>query len=189
MFFDEILWMSNTGVTEGYSDGTFRPNDPVTRKAMAAFMQRLYNVQEDSDWSSGDSFTTTTSQTWSDVPGATTTVRVPEGVYANIFARFSAESECTGTAGQWCSVRLMISKDGAAFLQMYPDAGTDSAFDSTGIDNWESHTIERVRYGDPGSTYTIKVQYAVSSPGVTFGVDDWLLVAETDLQPSDYIPF
>jgi hypothetical protein len=43
-FADEIAWMANVGVTEGYDDGTYRPGSPVTRQAMAAFMQRLSSV-------------------------------------------------------------------------------------------------------------------------------------------------
>jgi hypothetical protein len=35
-----ITWLAETGVTEGYEDGTFRPGAPVTRQAMAVFLQR-----------------------------------------------------------------------------------------------------------------------------------------------------
>ncbi|MFW2513872.1 S-layer homology domain-containing protein [Demequina sp. SO4-13] len=40
-FYKEITWLANTGVTTGYKDGTYRPFQPVTRDAMAAFMYRL----------------------------------------------------------------------------------------------------------------------------------------------------
>ncbi|MBW4095602.1 MAG: S-layer homology domain-containing protein [Acidobacteria bacterium] len=40
-FYTEIHWLGATGVTTGYSDGTFRPVQPVNRDAMAAFMYRL----------------------------------------------------------------------------------------------------------------------------------------------------
>jgi hypothetical protein len=43
-FAREIAWMSQVGVTEGYSDGTYRPGSPVTRQAMSAFMQRLDRI-------------------------------------------------------------------------------------------------------------------------------------------------
>lgn len=36
-----IGWMNATGVSTGYNDGSFRPNDPVSRQAMAAFMYRF----------------------------------------------------------------------------------------------------------------------------------------------------
>jgi secreted trypsin-like serine protease len=39
-FRDEIAWMANEGITTGFSDCSFRPDDPVTRQSMAAFMYR-----------------------------------------------------------------------------------------------------------------------------------------------------
>jgi hypothetical protein len=40
-FCGEITWLVGTGVTAGYSDGTFKPDNVVTRQSMAAFMYRL----------------------------------------------------------------------------------------------------------------------------------------------------
>jgi hypothetical protein len=40
-FCDEIRWMKDNGISTGFNDGTYRPGDPVTRQAMAAFMYRL----------------------------------------------------------------------------------------------------------------------------------------------------
>jgi hypothetical protein len=37
----EILWLAESGVTQGYSDGTFRPLGTVNRDAMAAFLYRF----------------------------------------------------------------------------------------------------------------------------------------------------
>lgn len=39
-FFDEIEWAHAVGIAEGYPDGTFRPQDPISRDAMAAFLYR-----------------------------------------------------------------------------------------------------------------------------------------------------
>ena len=39
-FYKEIEWMRARGITTGWSDGTFRPNDAVNRDAMAAFFYR-----------------------------------------------------------------------------------------------------------------------------------------------------
>lgn len=36
----DILWAARQGIAKGGSDGNFRPNDPVTRGAMAAFLHR-----------------------------------------------------------------------------------------------------------------------------------------------------
>lgn len=40
-FSTEITWLADRGITTGYSDGTFRPVQPVNRDAMAAFLYRL----------------------------------------------------------------------------------------------------------------------------------------------------
>jgi hypothetical protein len=40
-FCGEITWLVGTGVTAGYNDGTFKPDNVVTRQSMAAFMYRL----------------------------------------------------------------------------------------------------------------------------------------------------
>lgn len=39
-FFHEVSWLSNSGVSTGYPDGSFRPRDSVQRDAMAAFLFR-----------------------------------------------------------------------------------------------------------------------------------------------------
>lgn len=39
-FYKEITWLADTGITGGYSDGTFRPGASVNRDAMAAFLYR-----------------------------------------------------------------------------------------------------------------------------------------------------
>jgi hypothetical protein len=41
-FYDEISWMVDVGVANGFADGTFRPTAPVSRQATAAFLFRLW---------------------------------------------------------------------------------------------------------------------------------------------------
>ena len=40
-FLEEVEWMADTGLSTGYEDGTYRPADPVTRQATAAFLYRF----------------------------------------------------------------------------------------------------------------------------------------------------
>jgi hypothetical protein len=40
-FFAPIHWAAERGLTDGYADGTWRPAAPVSRQAVAAFLQRL----------------------------------------------------------------------------------------------------------------------------------------------------
>lgn len=39
-YYKQICWLKDEGITTGYSDGTYRPLDPVNRDAMAAFLYR-----------------------------------------------------------------------------------------------------------------------------------------------------
>ncbi len=43
-FYTEIAWLTATGITTGWDDGTFRPAAPITRDAMAAYVHRLYGA-------------------------------------------------------------------------------------------------------------------------------------------------
>src|SRR5690554_2611208 len=40
-FYKEIVWLSNTGITNGWSDGTFRPKNKISREAVSAFLYRF----------------------------------------------------------------------------------------------------------------------------------------------------
>ena len=55
-FYGEIEWLTGSGITTGYPDGTFRPGAPVTRQAMAAYLQRVFagiNVESTSSTTAG----------------------------------------------------------------------------------------------------------------------------------------
>ena len=39
-FFKEIMWLKDSRIASGFSDGSFRPDAPITRDAMAAFLHR-----------------------------------------------------------------------------------------------------------------------------------------------------
>jgi hypothetical protein len=40
-FHDDISWMAENGIANGFSDGGYHPDEPVSRQAMAAFLHRL----------------------------------------------------------------------------------------------------------------------------------------------------
>jgi len=42
-FFDAVAWANANDIVNGFADGTFRPNDSVTREQMAAIMYRYAN--------------------------------------------------------------------------------------------------------------------------------------------------
>ena len=41
LFFTEIAWAEDEGITTGWDDGTYRPLQPINRDAMAAFIYRM----------------------------------------------------------------------------------------------------------------------------------------------------
>ncbi|GAB2536597.1 ExeM/NucH family extracellular endonuclease [Brachybacterium huguangmaarense] len=41
IFYDDIMWLAEQGITTGYPDGTFRPMESVNRDAMAAYLYRM----------------------------------------------------------------------------------------------------------------------------------------------------
>ena len=140
-----------TGLSGGYSDH-----------------QRFLN--ETNAWSTG-------AGAFVDVPGATTTITVPRGTRRAIDARFSAESQCTGSGG-WCSVRVLLIRPNGTSIELNPRSGTDFAFDSAGSDNWESHAIERTSSFLGAGTYRVKVQAGVVAGASSLRLDDWTFAVE-----------
>lgn len=41
---DDMKWAINNGLFTGYSDGTFKPTEPLTRQAAATILRRFYNI-------------------------------------------------------------------------------------------------------------------------------------------------
>jgi hypothetical protein len=111
------------------------------------------------------------STTFLDVATAAVTVTIPAGQTRLLDARFSAESQCTGTTG-WCSVRIVVLRPDGTVLELDPVAGPDFAFDSVSTDNWESHAIERTSPRLPAGAYRVKVQAAVVG-ATSLRLDDW----------------
>lgn len=161
-FHEEITWMSATGITTGFTDGTFRPGQPVTRQSMSAFLQRSYNLRDDfAAVSSSGVVNMPGSSVYVDVPGMTRTVTVPPGTTASIVARFGAASSCRDNGGALCYVQIL--RNGSP---MGPS--TSAIFDQHdgGTDPYEARMIERWSSNVGPGTYTIKVQ-GRAQPGAT----------------------
>jgi hypothetical protein len=125
---------------------------------------------------STDAFSTTTAA-FVNVPNAVRSVTIPSGQVRMIDARFTAESQCTGSTG-WCSVRIVVFTPTGAVIELDPAASTDFAFDSAvGGDNWEGHAIERTSRFLTAGTYRVQVQTRVVS-ATRVRLDDWTLAVE-----------
>lgn len=181
----DIWWAKNLGIVSGYSDGTYRPGNPVTRGSMTSFLRRLYNVQEMTAAASSVDHHWTSSTSWLDLPGSTVMVESPTGVSVVVYALFTAESACYGTGGQWCEVRLQVDPPGATgWMDMAP-SNDDAAFDdATPAPVYESHAVQGFLSDYGPGVYQVKVQYRVVDAADTFWLDDWMLRVDTDLMSS-----
>lgn len=113
-FCNDVEWIKNRGVTTGFADNTYRPNDYVLRSQMAAFMRRL-----------GDALT-------------------PELVNAegiNLFGQLGTTDQPVGSTGIMCSTgdvpvtgyprKVLINgvgsfwPDAAGRMVVYPVLSTD----------------------------------------------------------------
>jgi hypothetical protein len=111
----------------------------------------------------------TTSATFVDVPGASTSIEVPAGQTARLIVRYTAETFCSGS---WCPVRVTVNDTEAD-----PASGYDFAFYSSGGATWVGAAIDRSTGSLAAGTYTVKVQYAALGAG-TLRVDDSSLTVE-----------
>lgn len=192
-FYEEIQWMNDTGISTGYPDGGFHPDEDVSRQAMAAFMQRLYNLQDTTYASVNAGAKQTESTTWSQPAGLSVqNIEVPEGTRGWLHASFDAESICYDGNG-YCRARIMYGpQDGGGAWEMFPMSGADFSFDSTdsgnnGSSSWEAHSFSRSTLAPllPG-TYKVWLEISVSlADGTSFSLDDSHFTVDVDLQATD----
>lgn len=69
---DDIRWLGGSGVSTGYSDGTYRGMVSVYRQDMAAFLHRLDQLKPDAAASPVQQVVTTSTRTANNVDGTST---------------------------------------------------------------------------------------------------------------------
>lgn len=117
----------------------------------------------------------TTSGTFSNVPGARMKITVPSGAPGLVIVRFTGQAGCeSGIATAFCSLRIFVGgkqaqpkTKGAAFI--FVGATSDGQFGS--------YATERSRGGLSPGTYTVRVQWRTTS-GADFSLENWHLTAE-----------
>jgi hypothetical protein len=143
----------------------------LVTNSTGTFTDRQYFATNDAPFS-----VTTAPGVWQNVPGMVRSVTVPAGTSRLLDARFTAESFCSG--GSWCSVRIVYFNSAGATVELYPQAGTNYAFDSPGTDAWEGHALERnTRFFLGAGTYRVQVQ-ATEVGASSFNLDDMHLAVE-----------
>jgi hypothetical protein len=127
----------------------------------------------------------TSSRAYVDIPGASTTITVPDGHRGLVLARFSSASECgsLNPDDDGCFIRILVGGVDASphSRSLAPEAGPfDTAFccpNSSNADSWESHAIERSRGPLPPGAYRVKVQWRATAE-TTFKLWGWHLAVE-----------
>jgi hypothetical protein len=201
LFHDQIDWMSDTGITTGFPDGTFKPNANVTRGQMSAFMFRLYNLQaglKTIDTGEGGSAGGTDGNidTWVTVPGASAVVTVPAGTTGRILGTFTSNAQCNfgdnvfifvGVVRPQCQARILIN-GGTATPDSFTIGNSEDAADTDLAVDAEAFTIQAASAtGRPPGTYTVTVQIqandvdANTDDELLISLQDWLLEAEVVL--------
>jgi hypothetical protein len=140
----------------------------------------------------GDGYTGVSSD-WQDLPGASTTISIPQGQRGLIIARFTAESNCYWTAPRpititqvgRCEVRVLIGDVEGAPAS---DDGHPPIFDTAEPvnlvssatlpgDGPESHATERSRGGFtglPSGSYSVRVQHRERDAGTGYQTETQL---------------
>jgi hypothetical protein len=121
----------------------------------------------------------TSSTSWVDIPGASTTISVPPRTRAIILVRFSGASECfnQNVEGAGCRVRVRVGQRVAPPFNGFTNDFDSTHFSTSATDFIEAHAIERSRPVRPG-TYTVKMQWSVSAPSTSFTLYGWHLTVE-----------
>ncbi|MEO6350679.1 MAG: S-layer homology domain-containing protein [Candidatus Limnocylindrales bacterium] len=119
-FHDEIGAIAAAGITAGFNDGTYRPGDPVTRQAMAAFMERGFGrvrlaigttvlTSALAVAAGGDSVTAVpVRQITITVPGASNAFSPQQQVYLQGRIQFGTAMSASGVDGCPCEFEAFI---------------------------------------------------------------------------------
>lgn len=97
---------------------------------------------------------------WANVPGMSVSANVPSGEKGLLVITFSAVSQCNGTSGGFCHIRVLV--DGT---QANPGAVTfDSADDGPGgsVNSYETNSMQFIAGPKSAGAHTVTVQWAMS---------------------------
>jgi hypothetical protein len=112
---------------------------------------------------------------WTNISGASTKIKVPEGGRALILARFTSEAVCHQPVIDHCAMRILIGNRSA-----HPASGKDFHIDSRyageTFESEKGRAFDRARTVVPG-TYVVRVQGAGMGDN-WLTVDDWSLTVK-----------
>jgi hypothetical protein len=183
-FHDEIEAITGAGITSGFGDGTYRPADPVTRQAMAAFLERglghhamsfggsLLNLSLNPGMGQPNALAVPVRDIAITVPGATNAFSPQQTVY--LHGRVALESSMSiATHGCPCTFEAWVRDETAAII-FQPQYQT---FESAAVGpHLYSFDVDAFFPAAPGPhTYTLEVGlFGRDDPSnaAAFGFDD-----------------
>jgi hypothetical protein len=102
------------------------------------------------------------------------------GSSALLVMRFTAQSQCAGTASPLaiCKVRIMVTEPNGNTVEANP-AGVANAFDTpTTAGPRNTRTLDRSFLATGSGTYTVQVQFQKASSAGSFMLSNWSLIVE-----------
>jgi hypothetical protein len=149
-FHEEIAAIADAGITTGFEDGTYRPSQPVSRGAMAAFMSRGFSRV----------VTATSSETMTSnvvVPIVSVEIEPPGTPEGSGYVVVTGTGQVSAGTGCPCTVRYTISTDtslGADFVHTTVGAPGEIAVGYEGLAVQEVFSVD----GGAFTTFNLNVQ-------------------------------
>jgi hypothetical protein len=200
-FHDHIDWLADTGITGGFPDGGFHPNEAVQRQQMAAFMARSYNLVSGlTTVDTGSGGGASGIDTWTNVSAASAQVTIPNGTSGRILGTFSGGANCNfgdnvfilvAVVRPQCQVRLLVNGTPMApgevtVMDSDDGAETDLAVDQEGFSMQAASATNR-----PPGTYTVTAQINANDANgnvddqLVFELTNWTLTAQVLLNDNN----
>jgi hypothetical protein len=151
-------------LTSIFAAPSFALASPITTKCGAVISSTVLTE---------DTPTATTSTSFVNISGASVNITVPAGTKRCVKVLFTGETDCTSSAtARTCKIRARVGA-----TEMNPTGSGNRDFGNA-KDGSGARAYQWVRQVSGPGTFTITVQTAVSSAGVTFRIDDWSMEVE-----------
>ncbi len=117
-----------------------------------------------------DAFNQTTSSTFSNMPGMSTTITVPANQKALLIITFSGETNCLGNANGVCLIRVMVDNNAAPPGEIVFDSvGRTVPFQQDPVFSYQSNSMQFVAGPLNAGQHQVTVQWRMSDPSATNG--------------------
>ncbi len=172
---NEIWWLASTGISTGYPDGTFRPEEKVYRQDMAAFLNRLATYLGDKD---AKKFTPESYDVFTDVNA--------DSDHAREIMWLSSEGISTGYKDKtFRGMTPGFRQDMAAFLHRL-QVNVDEMLNA----NPDAKVISMTRRGAYSITVPVEgVSYEDLEKAVDGGKVEWTLTREKGIRDIKDFPY